>query len=58
MARPRQSEHPVQISITTCLDKDDFEMLEQIKEAQKLGRSTILRLALRQYAQNLEKAVC
>lgn len=49
MARPRQEEKPVQISVSVCLTETDLIALERLRSLEKIGRSTLIRKALRHY---------
>lgn len=49
MPRPKQEQNPVQVSVSVCLTDDDFHALEQLKKSKNVGRSTLIRKAIRYY---------
>ncbi|UBF26418.1 ribbon-helix-helix protein, CopG family [Kovacikia minuta CCNUW1] len=56
MARPKVLKDPIEISVSTCLSKEDLQALERITNIEKVGRSTIIRRALRQYLTSVNAA--
>lgn len=62
MPRPRREDKAIEVLLSVCVTEDDLSALEKILEtkrartSKKIGRSTLLREALRQYLANEQLA--
>ena len=56
MGRPRQESTAIQIPVSVCVTEDDRDALDRIAALEKVGRSTLMRRALRHYITSLEKS--